>query len=119
MLTGYDEVGPYLVAFGMARVAMHIRANLGVHVRGVNLADAMAFKNSALSRGTIVKEILDPCADTSSVNSVWEPVTEETKEDPIRLRNLYLRAWLSAMYVRLSVRLRTSLICFPEESHLS
>lgn len=96
LLTDHDH-GSWLVSFGMTRVAFHIRGNLKVHVRGVEIADAFLLEDRTLSPGAIIKDHIDPCADSFMVNRVWDPVTEETKDDPERLQNLCLRAWLAAL----------------------
>lgn len=83
-----------VVGFGMARMAMHVRNGVSAHVRGVDLS-CMSSKSSP---GEFVKSLLDQSSDTFAVDTLWDAVPPELYNDPRRLENLCLRAWISARY---------------------
>lgn len=81
-----------VVGFGMARMAMHVRNGVSAHVRGVDLS----CMSSRSSPGEFVKSLLDQNSDTFAVDTLWDAVPPELYNDPRRLENLCLRAWISA-----------------------
>ncbi|KAI5120000.1 hypothetical protein M0805_008461 [Coniferiporia weirii] len=88
--------GTSLVGFGMARIAIHIRKGLNTHMRGIELSEAVMTKDRKLSPGTFVRNYVDHNANTFAVDTVWDALPAELKDDPKRLEYLCLRAWVSA-----------------------
>lgn len=87
--------GPTLFAFGMTRIALHLRRKLDIgNIKGVEL---LPYGEWDASPGKLIKEHVDMNAVVFAMNSVWDPTTEDTLHDPIRLQSLCLRAWLSVV----------------------
>lgn len=96
ILLGKDEK-VLITGLNMSRIAMHVRHNLKLHTRGVELSELASDSNRVLSAGTLTKLWLDPEVDTFAVDTLWDgPPTDVIN----RIEKLCLRAWITTRYVR-------------------
>ncbi|KAH9856811.1 hypothetical protein C2E23DRAFT_721458 [Lenzites betulinus] len=81
-----------LAAFGMARLALHIYRQWGMHVEGVELSTLFVMpKKRQQTAADFASRRIHPDVDQSKINAIWY---RETVED------VCLRAWLSAVLAK-------------------
>ncbi|KAJ3865591.1 P-loop containing nucleoside triphosphate hydrolase protein [Lentinula novae-zelandiae] len=86
-----------LAGFGMPRISLRLRHNLGYHVRGVDLSTLFSSSTSAWRPSKVVQKL---CAidNTFRVDSLWHENDQEGS-----VEKLCLRAWISAKVGRSEV----------------
>ena len=93
--------GPVLIAFGIARIALQIHRDIRAHCNnGVDLSTLCSIstrENASPSRlvGTRVSHM----ANCSKIDNLWYGGGEDESSD----REVALRAWISALYVRFTL----------------
>lgn len=96
-----NEATP-LVGFGMARLAMHLRAGLNLNVVGVDIPTLFPDRNAATSPGFCVRTIRSN-ADGFKVDQLWSSVHISDDVSDNDWNYLSMRAWISFEYVCQSI----------------
>ena len=84
-----------LVGFGIARIAMHVRHGLNVHVRGVEVTDTSSPDDRKLSPGAFMKKYVYAEANTFAIDTLWDAVPSNLENEGSNLQHVALRAWLT------------------------
>ena len=98
-LTFNNVVTP--VAFGAARIAMHVKHKLkwDIMARDMGDIDVPGLRNKRRhykSPSALVQELLDPSAIAFDVEELWDKSPRDQQNEGARIHDLSLRAWLTA-----------------------
>lgn len=95
-----------LLAFGAARLAMHIRYGLSWQLQMLEIDDVESFDNnlfterdrtpSGFVKKLLVKKLLDPEVRAFEIDELWDKNPRHQEGETARFRDLALRAWLTA-----------------------
>ena len=87
-----------LAGFSMARLAIHVKRDLELHVRGVDLSTILSPSTRApWSTAEFIYKRIDPSRDRFRIFELWYPAVDDKE-----LERLCLRAWVSAVWVNYS-----------------
>ena len=91
-----------LTGLPMARIIMHIRNGLKLHVRGLDLAELMLGMGETSSPGALVAKLWPESeVDTFAIDTIWDAVPSDSISESRSFDLLCLRAWVTTKCVLL------------------